>query len=58
MRHFNLFFAISICALSCSSEKNANNIEGFDPMSYRGSEKVENLLSRLTLEEKIGEIPR
>ena len=49
-------FAFSIFTSSCSSEKNSNNVDGFDPMTYRGSDRVETLLSSMTLEDKIGEM--
>ncbi len=61
MKYSYLFLAISIFAFSiftssCSSEKNSNNVDGFDPMAYRGSDRVETLLSSMTLEDKIGEM--
>lgn len=56
MKYSYIFLAISIFAFSCSSEKNSNNVDGFDPMAYRGSDRVETLLSNMTLEDKIGEM--
>ena len=56
IRYSYLFFAISIFAFSCTSEKNSHAVEYFDPMSFRGSDRVETLLSSMTLEDKIGEM--
>jgi len=56
MKYSYLFLAISIFAFSCSSKKNSNNVDDFDTMAYRGSDRVETLLSSMTLEDKIGEM--
>ena len=36
-------------------QKNSNNVDDFDTMAYRGSDRVETLLSSMTLEDKIGD---
>ena len=56
MKYTYLVLSILILATSCSSDKSSQHIEGFDPMIYRASERVETLLSSMTLEEKIGEM--